>query len=746
MDSEEAPPPPYSAVDPNPNNPRVPGGINGGHLHLRGGNSPLSIATPGSSSSSVLIGSPSSSFSRFTPANFESAVAYFTERPPTILDEGREILHHHLTIYPRSQAKDFPRRPRCWNSRNEEITQQDWDMFLRYLFPPNLGLASASGHLTRQLRAQIQRDRKDRPQETDEQRKLRITAVVTEWNQCFFEPRAARLLFIYITDPGNAPTSSLCPKCYPAATRANQESRPSRTQSVFSRGRQSSQSSTPPAIPGQPATPPANNGYTPRTHSYPQPYGVAPIPYAQAPYSQPAFYPPAAPHNAYPAHAYPPQPQQPYNYQQPYPWGWNNRQYPPQSPSSGGSKGGPLGWISSLASHITEQAERYGDKLSAHAEHYGRQVEEQAIAHGRWLEEQAGLSGRKAQSPYAGYQPDPRYQYYNYYNNYPYHYYHQPNAITNLNPSPASAPTTPATAATPVAPPASTTGTTTVEDDDEAHNANITTQRIIAQPNQRPRSLSIASAVSESSLTSIDSLSTTSELSSSDLATVRAQLLSLEDHHDRNLYEVAVGLRRHLDVIRESNRQSRSRNGWGQYGDGRGGSWNQAQRSWTERRAMKDEMRATKKAFRDVLRRAREEQRENRRSKRSRRRQEQQRLQQLQRGSAEAEFAPLHASSRSHSPSTELPLEQRLQNLELEREEAKKNASQPTVRSSASFPSTARSISSVESSEVSSISTPSTASLHEGIQQNESRAGDEPQIDSNARRQSKEQKGEKQRK
>lgn len=746
MDSEEAPPP-YSAVDPlltDPNNGRI---VNAGPLHLQGGNAPLSVVTSASSSSSGINGSPSASSSRFSPANFESAVAYFAERPPTVLDDGREILHHHMTIFPRSQAKDFPRRPRCWNSRNEEIIQQDWDMFLRYLFPPLLGLASASGHLSRQLRAQIQRDRKDRPQETDEQRKLRITAVITEWNQCFFEPRAARILFSYITDTGNAPSSSLCPKCYPAATRANQENRPSRTQAVFGRGRQSSQSSTPPATPGQPPTLQTNPAYAPGTYPYPQPYGAAPMPYAHAPYGPPAFYSPAGPHNAYPAHAYPPHPQQPYNYQQPYPWGWNNRQYPPQSPSSSSSKGGALGWISQLASHITEQAQQYGDKISAHAEHYGRQVEEQAIAHGRWLEEQAGLSERKSQSPYTGYpgRPvDPRYQYYNYYNNYPYPYYHPVNA--NMNPSPipvtASAPTTPAT----VAIPATTTGTTAVKDDDnDANNANNVNQRTITHPNPRPRSSSIASATSDSSLTSIDSLSTTSELSSSDLATVRAQLLSLEDHHDRELYEAAVGLRRQLDVIRESNRQSRvSRNGWGQYGNGRGGTWNQTQRSWSERRAIKEEMRATKKAFRDVLRRAREEQREQRRMKRNRRRQEQ-RLREMQREGAEAETAPLPPSSHSHSPapSGELPLEQRLQNLELEKAKRQKHESQPTVRSSASFPSTARSISSIESSEVSSISTPSTASLHEG----ETHAGGgEPESDSKDQRQSKEQELGKQKK
>jgi hypothetical protein len=77
--------------------------------------------------------------------------------------------------------------------RMNEVAQQDWDTFLKYLFPPQLGLAAASQHLPRQLRAEIQRDRKDRPQETDEQRRARIAAVVDEWNQCFFELRLHRL-------------------------------------------------------------------------------------------------------------------------------------------------------------------------------------------------------------------------------------------------------------------------------------------------------------------------------------------------------------------------------------------------------------------------------------------------------------------------------------------------------------------------------------------------------------------------
>ena len=741
MDSEEVPPPPYSAVDPlltEPNNGRT--AANGGSLQLRGGNAALSR-----SSSSVISGPSSSASSPLSPANFESAVAYFSDRPPTALDNERDILHHHLTIFPRSQAKDFPRRPRCWNSRAEEVTQQDWDMFLRYLFPPNLGLASASSHLSRQLRAQIQRDRKDRPQETDEQRRLRITAVITEWNQCFFEPRAVRLMFSYIMDPANAPSSSLCPKCYPAATKATQESRPSRTQMALGRNRQSSQTTnTPPATPVQPAVVSTSPAPSPGAHAYASPYGMGP-PAPYAPYGPPGFYQPG-PQTAYPPGAYPP-PQPQYNYYPQYQWGWNNRPYAPQPQSPGNSKGGALGWFSQLASsaqkygeRISEQAQQYGDQISAHAQHYTRQVEEQALAHGRWLEEQAGLSGRKVDTAYPSYpvvRPvDPRYQHYYYNHNYPYPPYNNvnTNAITNTNHNPS---------------PTTTTITTTNNNDNGNDNSKNINQNLITYPNPRPRSSSLDSTASDSSLTSIDSLSTTSDLSSSDLATVRAQLLSLEDHHDRELYEAAVGLRRQLDVMKESHRQSHAsgsappRNELGQYlpdnGDGRNvwGQWQssqQHQQSWADKRAAKEEMRATKKAFREVLRRAREEQRERRRNKRMRRRQQEQRLRQFQREEADAGTA---------SQSQELSLEQRLQNLDLEK--AKKHDSQPTVRSSASFPSTARSISSSEASEISSISTPSTASFHEGDDRAESSHPDTqtPEMDSKAaRKQTKEQQRE----
>lgn len=717
MDSEDPPPPPYSAVDPlQSSNGRVASAI-GGRLPLRGARN---TAREG-------IAEPSSSL-RFTPANFESAVAYFEERPPTVFEDGREALLHHLTIYPRSQAKDFPRRPRCWNSRTDEITQQDWDMFLRYLFPPNLGLASASGHLSRQLRAQIQRDRKDRPQETDEQRRQRTMAVIEEWNQCFFAPRAVQLVFKYITDPGNGPSSSLCPKCYPAATKANQGSQSSQssqspqpsqplqssqTQVQVVR-RQSSESSAPLNAPEQPITseqvavPQMLNNNTPVPYPYPNPYGMVSAPYA--PYGPPALYPSAVPPTTYPIQAYPPPPS-PYHHMPQYQYGWNNQPY---DPNSSNSKGGPLGWISSLASQaqkygerITERAEQYGDQISAHAEHYSRQVEDQA----RWLEGQ--WPGRKADNPYLyASQPrpdwngfDPRYQQY-YYHNYNYPAQSQPNNAINANTSPNTPPTP----------------TTT---NDNANKPTNNNQRAIAYPNQqRTRSASLDSTASESSFASIDSISTTSELSSSDLVTVRVQLLSMEDHHDRELYEAALGLRRQLEDTRKS-RRGPPGHGWNQY-------QHQHQRNWTERRAIKDEMRATRKAFRDVMRRAREEQREKRRIKRNRRRQEQRLRQQREESGASAEART----------SRDLPLKQHLENLQLEK--TRKHDSQPTIRSSLS---TARSVSSSAASEISSMSTPSTASLHEGERQNGPPAiaavpaggGEEPKPDSKeARKQQKE--------
>ncbi|KAJ5160486.1 uncharacterized protein N7482_007490 [Penicillium canariense] len=565
MDQEEAPPP-YSAVDPliAPANSR-----NGSAAPPLQGNVSASQAASSSQPTEqpVTASSPA-----VVPAHFTSAAAYFEERPPTGLDESRALLHHHMTIYPRSSAKDFPRRPRCWASCMDEVAQRDWDTFLRYLFPPQLGLAAASQHLPRQLRAEIQRDRKDRPQETDEQRQARVAAVVDEWNQCFFEPRAAQIIFVrtaYTITHWLACTSKSAIPSPPSAG------------PLWAIWRSSISctwcTSQPPASPILPPPPPP---------------------------------PPGVP-----------------------PWQWNHWAYSqPQFGNSGTQKsGGTLGWISSLTSQaqkygerFAEQAQHYGDQISAQAMHYGRQVEEQALMHGRWVEEQTRLHGRKPgaypSAPYISYQQStlshgqpsdvtentstPPAQ--------PEIGDQHPNQNPSQNPNPSSNPNP-----DPVQP--------------QSQSKADQKKPIV----DHPRRASISSTSSESSLSSIDSLSTTSDLSPSDLATVRTQLQGLHDRHDRILYDAAVDLRRQLDVLQESRREARAsgrrnwRTGWRQQQSnsadssdwGRWESPQQQERQSMERHAMKEEMRATKKAFRDVVRRARDEQRERKRAKWNRRRQ-----------------------------------------------------------------------------------------------------------------------------
>ncbi|KAJ5243860.1 hypothetical protein N7489_003956 [Penicillium chrysogenum] len=588
MDQEEAPPPPYSAVDPllAPNS--------------RNNTSSQAIA-PGVSVSPTQDASSSRVPTQPTvvPTHFRSAAAYFEERLPSVIDESRGLLPHHMTIYPRSQAKDFPRRPRCWASRFNEITQQDWDTFLKYLFPPQLGLAASSQHLPRQLRAEIRRDRKDRPQETDEQRKARIAAVVAEWNECFFGLRATHVVFVYVGEPDSAPSSALCPRCYPAAT-GSVEGQPIRN------------SNAPSPVPGQhvpsptPWSMPPPRFANPHVHVPPSPYGV---------YGVPPYPPPISPNQ--PPQYYPHPPQSA--------WQWNNWNYPQQQPQypNNGTKSGTRGWISQIASQaqkygerFSEQALQYGDQISAQAQHYGRQVEEQAIAHGRWIEEQARLHSRKAPMtgpPYGGgYYPRPAWD-------------NSPRPIAN-------SPTTPIQSPSPTSP-NPTSRPETISRIDSNKPKPPAEQLLIEPPAaERTRRVSVSSVSSESSFSSIDSLSTTSDLDVSDLATVRTQLELLDDRHDRVLYDAAVDLRRQISVLQESRREAKfsGKNNWRagfsqsqqnnqQSSDTDWGRWDspeQQQRNSVDRRAMKEEMRATKKAFRDTLRRARDEQRERRRIRR----------------------------------------------------------------------------------------------------------------------------------
>lgn len=588
MDQEEAPPPPYTAVDP------LLASTNNGN------NTSQTSAPPGGLVSSSHAGSSHVPVRpTVIPIHFTSAASYFTERPPSVLDERRDILQHHMTIYPRSQAKDFPRRPRCWASRFDETTQQDWDTFLRYLFPPQLGLAASSQHLPRQLRAEIRRDRKDRPQETDEQRRARIAAVVGEWNECFFNSRGAHIVFIYVGEPDFAPQSALCPRCYPAAT-GSVENSPSRLPNAPSPVPTQYHPSPWPASPG----PNFNNAHHPAPAS---PYGM--------PYGAPS----------YPTHVSPNHPPQYYPHPHPQQTWWNNWGPAPHQPSysnNGTSKGGWFSQLTSTAQKLGEQAMKYGDHVSAQAEHYGRQLEEQALAHGRWLEEQAGLHGRKAQMdrPYGG----------NYYGQPAWN--HPPRPPTNIPMHPAQSANSLAVTIPHTPGSAETTNQSNNKPTVPTEQPNVKPAAI-----ELPRRMSVSSVSSESSYSSIDSISTSSDLDASDLATVRTQLELLDDRHDRMLYEAVLSLRQQLTDLKETRREARfsgkdkwkagfsqSQQNAQQTTSSDWGRWDspeQQQRNSVERRAMKDEVRMTKKVFRDAIRRARDEQRERWRKNRRQARQ-----------------------------------------------------------------------------------------------------------------------------
>ncbi|KAJ5281832.1 hypothetical protein N7478_007204 [Penicillium angulare] len=626
MDEEEAPPPPYAAVDP-----LVPPANNSSNSTSQQTSVPLrqNVAEPPVAGSSRIAEPGPSIRPAIVPTHFTSAAAYFEERPPSVLDDSRSILHHHVTIYPRSQSKDFPRRPRCWASRLDELPQQDWDTFLRYLFPPHLGLAAASHDLPRQLRAEIQRDRKDRPQESDEQRRARIMAVVDEWNECFFEPRALRIVFIYIGEPDAAPTSALCPRCYPAATKATQGSGspavPAEQQNPWT---PSTSSPVSPA-PGPHTQPPAG---WPFQHS---PFGIPPGP---TPYGVPYGMPPGQ------FHSPPPPPGT-------APWQWNNWGYaPPQNQSPGPPKGGAMGWISNLTAQaqkygerFAEQAQHYGDQISAQAMQYGRQVEEHALSHGRWMDDQ-GRYGRKP-NPYppAGYPYQPAWG--------PAQtngaFYNAPTPPSTTSPiglNPQSTTTSPSPSAQ--APPQPRPQDNDQRPNPTQHQSQDQSQKQKQRQDtskeipsfEGTRRASVSSATSESSLSSFNSLSTNSDLDASDLEKVRTQLQSLNDCHERTLYDAAADLRHQLDVLQMSRREARAsgRQGWRQgrlnnqsdpnrrdQNDwGRWDSPEESRRQAEEKKALKVELRATKKAFREVVRRARQEQHDAKKSRRNRRRQE----------------------------------------------------------------------------------------------------------------------------
>ncbi|EEP80951.1 predicted protein [Uncinocarpus reesii 1704] len=282
---------------------------------------PLTPSTPDADEPSeqpVAEEVPSYSQTVQSSPNFISAVPYFTERPPTVAHgPGDEILEHAITIYTRSQAQRLCPIPTMLA------------ISIRGIHPARLA------NLPRKLRQEIERDRKDRPQENDEQRKARIAAVAGEWNSFFFRPRAMNVVIHFAPENGATTTSPLCPKCYPSAVRSM------------------------PLRPGAHAS-------MPRSQTAP----------AAPPYSIPRK--PVGERTANPP------PQQPV-----HPSIEGGHTGPQSQQRNVPNQPAMASWASTIqkwANNMSEQAQRYGDHIERQALAHGRRAEDRAEAWGRIME------------------------------------------------------------------------------------------------------------------------------------------------------------------------------------------------------------------------------------------------------------------------------------------------------------------------------------------------------------------------
>ncbi|PGG99683.1 hypothetical protein AJ79_08457 [Helicocarpus griseus UAMH5409] len=300
-----------------------------------------------------------------TAPNFISAAPYFRERPPPVLHQAQQqeepSFKHTITIYSRSQAKDFSRFPKCLRRGHAtEITQHDWDTFLNYLFPPHLAPAASQAHLPRKLRAEIERDRKDRAQEGDE-RRARISAVIAEWNKDFFLPRSTEILFTYVSSSDSPPSTHLCPRCYPSAVR----SLPMRGGSSSSRSG-ISRSQTTPTFSSQQSTPRKPVGAHSRSNTAlaPEVSTVTAQGSTSIPFTTDNLNATLADRSAYG-----------YKFAPPF------------------AITGATNTIVNWAAQIGERAEQYGQWISEQAAAHGKRVEECGQQYGRMIEEHARAKG-----------------------------------------------------------------------------------------------------------------------------------------------------------------------------------------------------------------------------------------------------------------------------------------------------------------------------------------------------------------
>jgi hypothetical protein len=146
---------------------------------------------------------------------------------------------------------------------------------------------------------------------------------------------------------------------------------------------------------------------------------------------------------------------------------------------------------------------------------------------------------------------------------------------------------------------------------------NLIRQQQQQEEEQEPRSRrqSTASDTSISSVSSIDTVSSVSDLEPDDLASIRAQLSTLDDYHHHELYDAATSLRSQLEALKKSRCTGRLRSHhhrpWGRWETPEEAA-NREQR----RVAMKQESKLLREKFNEIERRAKREVRDLQKARR----------------------------------------------------------------------------------------------------------------------------------
>ncbi len=166
---DDLPPPPYTPHDPS----------------MGGGEVPTSEVGPGQPFQPTLRGGYTRPSLPSEESHLSSAATYFDDRHPHLQNSytGLNLIEHNVMIGPETTKEDvhYPLPIETYIDR--DVTSLDWSTYVNYLFP-----AQDEPVNEKPRREKDSRPRSFGDEDTSERRK-QIQAVVTEWNENFFNPR-----------------------------------------------------------------------------------------------------------------------------------------------------------------------------------------------------------------------------------------------------------------------------------------------------------------------------------------------------------------------------------------------------------------------------------------------------------------------------------------------------------------------------------------------------------------------------